>query len=166
MDRNDQLQQLIEQVNEQARMVGDLQTQNQQLQGAAATGSMGSAPRIPSSLHTPTGAYGVPLTNSQDSFKEPMKSTKNPNLPTFSGELPTPKGEAEIDNYLFQIKLLRSSYTENAIRNAIVATVRGHAKIAICAIGYDSSLSAMINQLEGRFMEKKPRTFYYRNFIK
>ena len=164
MDRNDQLQQLIEQVNEQARMVGDLQTQNQQLQGAAATGSMGSAPRIPSSLHTPTGAYGVPLTNSQDSFKEPMKSTKNPNLPTFSGELPTPKGEAEIDNYLFQIKLLRSSYTENAIRNAIVATVRGHAKIAIRAIGYDSSLSAMINQLEGRFMEKETTDILLQEF--
>ena len=155
MDRNDQLQQLIEQVNEQARMVGELQTQSQHLQGAAASRSTGSTPRIPSSLHTPTGAYGVPLTNSQDSFKEPMKSTKNPNLPTFSGELPTPKGEAEIDNYLFQIKLLRSSYMEDAIRNAIVATVRGHAKIAIRALGYDSSLSAMIDQLEGRFMEKE-----------
>ena len=145
MDRNDQLQQLIEQVNEQARMVGELQTQSQHLQGAAASRSMGSAPRIPSSLHTPTGAYGVPLTNSQDSFKEPMKSTKNPNLPTFSGELPTPKGEAEIDNYLLKIKLL-SSYTEDAIRNAIVATVRGNATIDIRAIGYDSSNSAMINQ--------------------
>ena len=49
---------LIEQVNEQARMVGELQTQNQQLQGAAASESMGSAPRIPSSLHTPTGVFG------------------------------------------------------------------------------------------------------------
>ena len=164
MDRNDQLQQLIEQVNEQARMVGELQTQSQHLQGAAASRSTGSAPRIPSSLHTPTGAYGVPLTNSQDSFKEPMKSTKNPNLPTFSGELPTPKGEAEIDNYLFQIKLLRSSYTEDAIRNAIVATVRGHAKIAIRAIGYDSSLSAMIDQLEGRFMEKETTDILLQEF--
>ena len=145
-------------------MVGELQTQSQHLQGAAASRSTGSAPRIPSSLHTPTGAYGVPLTNSQDSFKEPMKSTKNPNLPTFSGELPTPKGEAEIDNYLFQIKLLRSSYTEDAIRNAIVATVRGHAKIAIRAIGYDSSLSAMIDQLEGRFMEKETTDILLQEF--
>ena len=164
MDRNDQLQQLIEQVNEQARMVGELQTQSQNLQGAAASRSTGSAPRIPSSLHTPTGAYGVPLTNSQDSFKEPMKSTKNPNLPTFSGELPTSKGEAEIDNYLFQIKLLRSSYTEDAICNAIVATVRGHAKIAIRAIGYDSSLSAMTDQLEGRFMEKETTDILLQEF--
>ena len=163
MDQNDQLQ-LIEQVNEQARMVGELQTQSQHLQGAAAPESMGSAPRIPSSLHTPTGVYGVPVTNSRDSLKEPMTSTKNPNLPTFSGELPTPKGEAEIDNYLFQIKLLRSSYTEDAIRNAIVATVRGHAKIAICAIGYDFSLSAMINQLEGRFMEKETTDILLQEF--
>ena len=93
-----------------------------------------------------------------------MKSTKNPNLPTFSGELPTPKGEAEIDNYLFQIKLLRTSYTADVIRNAIVATVRGHAKIAIHAIGYDSSLSAMISQLENRFMGKETTDILLQEF--
>ena len=166
LDRNDQLQHLIEQVNEQTRMIGDLQMQNQQqqLQGVIMPESTGSAPRIPSSLHTPTGVYGVPQINSDDSMRTPMKSTKNPNLPTFSGELPIPKGEAEIDNYLFQIKLLQSSYTEDAIRNAIVATIRGHAKIAIRAIGYDSSLSAMINQLEGRFMEKETTDILLQEF--
>ena len=167
LERNDQLRHLIDQVNEQARMVGDLQMQNQRqqhLQGVIMPESSGSVPRIPSSLHTPTGVYGVLKINSEDSMRTPMKSTKNPNLPTFSGELPTPKGEAEIDNYLFQIKLLRSSYTEDAIRNAIVATVRGHTKIAVRAIGYDSSLSAMINQLEGRFMEKETTDILLQEF--
>ena len=37
------------------------------------------------------------------------------------------------------------------IRNAMVAAMRGHMKIAICAIGYDSSLDAMLQQLENRF---------------
>ena len=167
LERNDQLQHLIDQVNEQAQMVGDLQMQNQcqqHLQGVIMPESSGSAPRIPSSLHTPTGVYGIPKISSEDSMRAMMKSTKNPNLPTFSGELPTPKGEAEIDNYLFQIKLLRSSYTEDAIRNAIVATVRRHAKIAVHAIGYDSSLSAMINQLEGRFMEKETTDILLQEF--
>ena len=67
----------------------------QQLQGVAMSGSSGSAPRIPSSLHTPTGVHEVPRINSENSVKAPMKSNKNPNLPTFSGELPTPKGKAE-----------------------------------------------------------------------
>ena len=164
LNRNDQLQQLIEQVNEQARMVGEMQIQNQQLQGAVAPPGSGSAPRIPSSLHTPTGVYGVPKTDSEVTIREPMKSTKNPSLPIFSGELPTPKGEAEIDNYLFQLRLLRNTYTEDAIRNAIVATVRGHAKMAIRAIGYDSSLAVMIQQLEGRFMERETTDILLQEF--
>ena len=47
--------------------------------------------------------------------------------------------------------MLRSSYTDDTIRNAIVASVRTHAKIAIRAIAYGSSLDAMIKQLENRF---------------
>ena len=72
-------------------------------------------------------------------------------MPAFSGEIPTPKGEAEYDNYIFQLKLLMSSYTDDAIQNTMVATIRDHAKIAIQAIGYDSGLDAMLQQLENRF---------------
>ena len=79
------------------------------------------------------------------------KNTKNPDLPIFSGETPTPKGEVEYDNYIFQLQMLRSSYTDDAIRNAIVATVRTQAKMAIRAIGYGSSLDAMVRQLQNRF---------------
>ena len=157
LERNDQLQVLIQQVNDQAKMVGELQTQNDQshLQGAVGSEISGSAPMLPSSLHTPTGVYGVPATTSGESIRKPMKSTKSPDLPVFSGELPTPKGEAVIDHYVFQLKLLRISYTEDMIRNAIVATVRSHAKIAVCAIGYDSSLAVMTEQLENRFSAKE-----------
>ena len=62
--------------------------------------------------------------------------------------MPTPKGEVEYDNFIFQLQMLRSSYMDDVIRNAIVASVRTHAKIAI---GYGSSLDAMIKQLENRF---------------
>ena len=65
--------------------------------------------------------------------------------------MPTPKGEVEYDNFIFQLQMLRSSYMDDTFRNAIVASVRTHAKIAIRAIGYGSSLDAMIEQLENRF---------------
>ena len=111
--------------------------------------STGSIPRIPSSLHTPTGVYSN--VNPHQQQNHPRKNTKNPDLPIFSGEIPTPKGEVEYDNFVFQLQMLKSSYTDDAIRNAIVASVRTHAKIAIRAIGYGSSLDAMIRQLENRF---------------
>ena len=165
LEQQDKLSELIDKVNDQAKMVGEMQ-QNQitlqsgsapripQLQGQvpvhSSITSSGSVPRIPSSIHTPTGVYGT--TNVNPSFQgHQKKNTKNPDLPIFSGEMPTPKGEVEFDNYIFQLQMLRSSYTDDAIRNAIVATVRTQAKMAIRAIGYGSSLDTMIKQLQDRF---------------
>ena len=165
LEQQDKLSELIDKVNDQAKMVGEIQ-QNQttlqsgsipripQLQGQvpvhSSIASSGSVPRIPSSIHTPTGVYGT--TNINPSFQgHQKKNTKNPDLPVFSGEMPTPKGEVEYDNYIFQLQMLRSSYTDDVIRNAIVATVRMQAKMAIRAIGYGSSLDAMIRQLQDRF---------------
>ena len=109
--------------------------------------SLGSIPRIPSSIQTPTGVYGTTNLNPHEHQGHQKKNTKNPDLPIFSGETPTPKGEVEYDNYIFQLQMLRSSDTDDAIRNAIVATIRTQAKMAIRAIGFGSSLDAMIRQL-------------------
>ena len=165
LEQQDKLSELIDKVNDQAKMVGEMQQSQITLQSGSAPRipqlqgqvpvhssitSSGSVPRIPSSIHTPTGVYGT--TNVNPSFQgHQKKNTKNPDLPIFSGEMPTPKGEVEFDNYIFQLQMLRSSYTDDAIRNAIVATVRTQAKMAIRAIGYGSSLDAMIKQLQDRF---------------
>ena len=168
-EQQDKLSGLIDKVNDQARMVGEMQQNHVTLQGGSgpripqlqgqvpahsSIASLGSIPRIPSSIHTPTGIYGAGNPNQlrHQSFQSyQKKNTKNPDLPIFSGETPTPKGDVEYDNYIFQLQMLRSSYTDDAIRNAIVATVRTQAKMAICAIGYGSSLDAMIKQLQKRF---------------
>ena len=158
-EQQEKLSELNDKVNDQARLVGEMQQSNltipkesapriSLLQGQSVV-STGSVPRIPSSLHTPTRVYSSVNPHQQQNL--PRKNTKNPDLPTFSGEIPTPKGEVEYDNFVFQLQMLRSSYTDNAIQNAIVASVRTHAKIAIRAIGYGSSLDAMIRQLENRF---------------
>ena len=158
-EQHEKLSELIDKVNDQARLVGEIQQGNfaipkefapriSLLQGQSVA-STGSIPRIPSSLHTPTGVYSN--VNPHHPQNHPRKNMKNPDLPTFSGEIPTPKGEVEYDNFIFQLQMLRSSYTDDAIGNAIVASVRMHAKIAIRAIGYGSSLDAMIRQLENRF---------------
>ena len=77
--------------------------------------------------------------------------SKTPDLPNFSGEVPTPKGEAEFDNLIFQIKLLQKMYTDDAIRNAVVSHMRGIANTVVHAVGYDAELPKMISWLEDRF---------------
>ena len=155
-EQQEKLSELIDKFNDQARLVGEMQQSNlailkesapriSLLQGQSVA-STGSVSRIPSSLHTQTRVYSNVKPHQQQNH--PRKNTKNPDLPTFSGEIPTPKGEVEYDNFVFQLQMLRSSYTDDAIQIAIVASVRMHAKIATRAFGYGSSLDTMIRQLE------------------
>ena len=73
-EQQDKLSELIDKVNDQARMVGEMQQNHvtllggsgpriPQLQGQvpahSSIASSGSVPRIPSSIHTPTGVYGA-----------------------------------------------------------------------------------------------------------
>ena len=112
------LAQLIDRVNQQARIIGELQVQS----------LTGSIPRVSSDVSN---------THSHQGEGRQTKTSKTPNLPNFSGEIPTPKGEAEFDNWIFQIKSPQSTYTDDAIRNAVVSNVRGIAKMVVHAVGYD-----------------------------
>ena len=123
------LSQLVDRVNQQARLIGELQTQSLQ----------GSMSRIPSHQ------------SSHHHNEDRPKMTKTPDLPIFSGELPTPKGEVEFDNWIFQIKSLQKTFTDDAIRNTVVANARGIAKTVVRAVGYDAELSLMISHMEDRF---------------
>ena len=122
-EQQEKLSELIDKVNDQAWLVGEMQQGNlaiskesaprtSSLQGQSVT-STGSVPRIPSSLHTPTGVYSN--ANPHQQQNHPRRNTKNPDLPTFSGEIPTPKGEVEYDNFVFQLQMLRSSDTDDEI---------------------------------------------------
>ena len=129
-EQKETLTHLVDCVNQQARLISDLQAQSLQ----------GSIPRIP-----------TPLFVSQPEEKQPYKMSKTPDLPNFSGEVPTPKGKAEFDNWIFQIKLLQKMYTDDAIRNTVVSHMRGIANMVVHAMGYNAELSEMISWLEDRF---------------
>ena len=91
LEQQDKLSELIDKVNDQAKMVGEMQ-RNQvtlqsgfvpripQLQGQVPVHSSvtcsGSVPRIPSSVHTPTGVYGT--TNVNPSFRSPEEEHEEP----------------------------------------------------------------------------------------
>ena len=97
-EQQDKLSELIDKVNDQVHMVGEIQQQQlaqpsgsipriPQLQGQvpvhSSIASSGSVPRIPSSLHTPTGVYGTANVNVNpsgiSSFQgQQKKNTKNP----------------------------------------------------------------------------------------
>ena len=55
----------------------------------------------------------------------PRKNSKPPNLPIFSGDVPMLRGEAEYTQWIFQVRSFRESYTNEAIKNTVIANCRG-----------------------------------------
>ena len=99
-----------------------------------------SIPRISSSIATPT-----------PSTVDMKKNSKPPSLPIFSGEQPTPCGEAEYQQWVFQVRSFRESYTDEAIKNAVIANCRGRANTVVRAKGFDSDLGDIIERLDKQF---------------
>ena len=97
-------------------------------------------PEVSSSIVTPTpSAVGA------------KKNSKPPSLPIFSGEQPTPRGEAEYQQWVFQVRSFHESYTDEAIKNAVIANCRGRANTIVRAKGFDADLGDIIERLDKQF---------------
>ena len=119
---------LIDHVEEQSRLVDAVRERQE------------SIPRISSSIVIPP----VQPVN-------PRKNSKAPNLPIFSGDVPALCGEAEYTQWIFQVRSFRESYTNEAIKNTIIANCRGQANVVVRAKGFDMDLNDLIEQLDQQF---------------
>ena len=119
---------LVDKVGSQACIVGELQQAQSQ---------ESVVPRIMSSLVTPTVVYPTP----------PTKSPKQPELPYFSGDLPVPKDETSFEAWIFQVRSLRLTHTDEAVRSAVISHVRGRASTVVQSKGFNAELDDMIVRL-------------------
>ena len=62
-----------------------------------------------------------------------------------------PHGEAEYTQWIFQVHSFRESYTDEAIKNAVIANCRGRANVVVHAKGFDTDLNDLIEQLDQQF---------------
>ena len=78
------------------------------------------------SMPVPEGEYYTPPV-SQTRVNHPNKLSAPPNLPIFSGQEPVPGTEGSIDQWLFQVEGALATHTEEAVRSAVIGSVRGAA---------------------------------------
>ena len=76
---------------------------------------------------------------------------KLPSFPLFSGNEPTLKDECGIETFLFQVRAARKNLTDQAVRAALISSLRGGASAFIEYIGLDSPLDVMIDKLVERY---------------
>ena len=74
-----------------------------------------------------------------------------PNLPTFSGILPVPKGEGSYEQFIFQVRGFRGNYSEDAVKSSMIGSVTDGARDHLDFVGFHNSLDVLIEALERRF---------------
>ena len=76
---------------------------------------------------------------------------KLPSFPSFSGTESTPKDECSIETFLFQVRGARKNLMDQAVRAALISSLRGGASAFIEYVGLDSPLDFMIDELVERY---------------
>ena len=79
------------------------------------------------------------------------QSYKLPPLPKFSGALPVPKGEGSFEQFMFQIRGFKGSYTEEAMKNGIVGAVTDGARDYLDFIGFENDLATIMDASDMRY---------------
>ena len=93
--------------------------------------------------------YTIPV--SQKRVNTPSKLSAPPNLPTFSGQEPVSSTDGSIDQWLFQVEGAIATYTEKAVRSAVIGTVRGAAHELMELIGYGEEMSVILRHIKEWF---------------
>ena len=81
------------------------------------------------------GEYYTPPV-SQVRVSQVSKLSPPPNLPIFWGQEPVPSTEVSIDQWLFQVEGGLATHAEEAVRSAVIGSVRGAAHELLEFIGY------------------------------
>ena len=93
------------------------------------------------------GEYYIPPV-SQIKVNRPGKLSAPLNLPIFLGQEPVPGTEGSINQWLFQVEGALATHTEEAVRSAVIGSVRGAAWELLELIGYGEEMGAILRHIK------------------
>ena len=104
--------------------------------------SESEAPTVPSGIVTPE------VVSPRQEFQSLVMA---PGLPLFSGTEPVPREEGNYRQWKFQVRGMRSSCPEYAVRSALITSVRGEASSLVSVVGFNAPLGMILEAMEKRF---------------
>ena len=93
------------------------------------------------------GEYYTPPT-SQIRVNTTSKLSAPPNLPTFLGQELVPSTEGSINQWLFQVEGALATHTEEAVRSAVIRSIRGAAHELLEFISYGEEMSVILRHIK------------------
>ena len=88
-----------------------------------------------------------------------------PKLPILLGQEPVPNIEGSIDQWLFQVEGALATHTEEAVRSAVIGSVRGTAHELLKFIGYGEEMSDILKHIKERFGQGPSKAKLQKEFV-
>ena len=110
------------------------------------------------------GEYYTPPV-SQMRMNAPTKFSVPPNLPTDLGQEPVPSTEGSIDDWLFQVEGALATHTGEAVRSAVIGSVRGAAHELLEFIGYGEEMSVILRHINEWFGKSPSKAKLQKEFF-
>ena len=77
-----------------------------------------------------------------------------PGLPHFSGTEPTPRDEGTYDQWKYQVRGMRATCPDSAVRSALITSLRGEASELVGYVGFNAPMSMILEAIDKRFGKK------------
>ena len=88
---------------------------------------------------------------SQTRITVPVTLNTTPNLPMFSGQDTVPSMQGSIDQWLFHVEGALATHMEEAVRSAVLGSVRGTAHELLEFIGYGEEMDVILIHIKEHF---------------
>ena len=121
-----QMIEILEKVSDQVKKVENIHS--------------GSMPALEGEYYTP------PM--SQMRVNRPGMLSAPLSLPIFLGQEPVPSTEVSIDQWFFQVEGALATHTEEAVRSAVIGSVRGAACELLEFIGYGEEMDVILRHIK------------------
>ena len=132
---------ILEKVSEQVKKVKNIHS--------------GSMPALDGEYYTPPA--------SQVKINQVSKLSAPLNLPIFLEQEPVPSMEGSIDQWLFQVEVTLATHTEEAVRSAVIGSVRGRELLEF--IGYGEEMSDILRHIKERFWQGPSKAKLQKEFF-
>ena len=110
----------------------------------------------------PQGIVTPPLGSPRQEVQQLVMA---PGLPLFSGSEPTPCDEGTYEQWKFQVKGMRSSCPESAVRSTLITLVRGEASKLVGFVGFNVPLSTILEAINKRFGKRSTADHLQQEFF-
>ena len=77
-----------------------------------------------------------------------------PGLPHFSGTEPTPRDEGTYDQWKYQVRGIRATCPDSAVRSTLITSLCGEASELVGFVGFNAPMSLILEAIDKRFGKK------------